>query len=399
MTTPTCCRGTVLRATALLLFVVVTATLSAADPPPPEVAKLITQLKATKAATRLKAVTDLGGLREKASGATDALAKVADGDPDADVRNAARNSLMTIQVATLAAKLKDGDARVRLQAAKELGRLKVWAWVTSDELAKVAENDPEDDVRSAAQKSLGVIKEATKQFSVVSPYSKGLRSKKPAERIEALDQLAQLGEKAQAATSLIVTMMMDNTPAIREASAACLEKVDPKLHKHVVTILYDKSDANVTSAEEALGKLGERAEGAVPALKYRWSREVADAAGTLRSPEYAALTALVSIVPCDTQVAHEVFRLVATPHSGGFDKFVAWDNRMCGFLLIDLLDAPAAKKVAALSVALAADEKSQLIAIEKLVKCGVEAKPALPARTCLAGQLLESTAFSRRHRL
>ena len=378
----------ILQMTAFLLFAVATSTLAAADPPPPEVTKLVGQLKSTNATNRLKAVTALGDLKEKAADATDALATVAQRDPDPGVQNAAWKSLTAIQVATHTAGLKDADGRVRLKAAKELGKLKARGKGAIDELARAAEKDSEDDVRSAAQKSLEVIKEAAQKVDVIAPFIKGVQSKKPAERIEALDQFAKLGEKAQGATAMIVSLMMDNTPAVREAAAACMEKVDPKLHKHVVAILYDNNSTNKTDAEEALAKLGERAEGAVPALKYRWSITVADAGeSTLRLPDYTALVALVCIVPDDAQVANEVLRLLASPYRGGFDGLVADNNRLFAFRLIDHLPGVSdAKKVAALSTALSAatlafprDDKSQLIAIEKLVKYGAEAKPALPA--------------------
>ena len=376
----------ILRVTAFLLFAVATASQATAQPTPPEVTKLVTQLKSTNATSRLKAVTALGNLKEKAAGATDTLALLAEIDPDAEVRGAARNSLAAIQIATLTAKLNDADERVRLEAAKGLGKLRFRGSGATEELAKVARNDAEKDVREAAEKSLKVIKEAVEKRQVVFPFFKGLQSKKPADRVEALDQMGKLGEKAQGGTSLIVYAMMDSTPAVREAAASCLEKVDPKLHKHVVTILYDNDGTKITDAEEALGKLGERAEGAVPALKARWSRTIADAGeSTLRFPDYAALIALVSIVPNDAQVSNEVLRLLASPYRGGFDGLVATNNRLFAFRLIDRIDVSDTKKVAALSSALSAatlaspqDDKSQLIAIEKLVNYGADAKPALP---------------------
>jgi HEAT repeat protein len=375
-----------LRVTALLAFVIAASFLTAADPPPPEVAKLLSQLKATKAATRLKAVTDLGNLKEKAIDSADVLANVAEGDPDVDVRNAARTSRAAIIVAAFTVKLKDPEDRVRLQAAKELGKLKFRGTGAVEELAKVAENDSDGDVRRAAQKAVETIKDSAEKRKVVQPFFKALQSKKPAERIEAMEQLAKLGEKAQGATFAVVLAMMDGTPAIREAAASCLEKVDPKLHKHVVTMLFDTSETKKAEAEEALGKLGERAEGAVPALKARWSQTLANAGdSSLRLPDYAALIALVSIAPDDPQVANEVLRLLASPYRGGFDGLVAENNRVFAFRLMDRIDVPAAKKVAALSAALSAattsslgDQKGQLTAIEQLVKHGAEAKPALP---------------------
>ncbi len=140
----------------------------------------------------------------------------------------------------------------------------------------------------------------------------------------------------------------------------------------VVTILYDKSEVEIHDSEKALGKLGVRAEGALPALKYRWFTSIADPRAL--EVDYSALEALVAVGPDDPVVINEVLKLVSAPPK---DR-LAYNNRSEGLRHLDSIDAPNAKKVAALVAALA-DPESRLAVVRRLERYGADAKPALPA--------------------
>lgn len=301
-------------------------------------------------------------------------------------------------VAKLIAQLKDPNEAIRLKAAKELGKLKEKAQSATEALAKVAAGDPDEDVRAVAKKALAAIREsiaeADKEMDkeLVAPMLKGLKSKKATERTSALEELARMGEKARPATSAIVEAMVDSTPAVREAAAGCLEKVDPTIHKQVVSILYDDTLAKQKEAIAQLAALGARAKGAVPILKYRYGNPIkipfttGRGVPTIDYALYEALEALVKIAPDDALTVGEVLRLVSQPvpvfpvrnAPAQAAQRAAEQGRATGLRLIGAVEATKAKKVTALVAALE-DPANRVAAIGLLGNFGPDAKPALPA--------------------
>ena len=275
-------------------------------------------------------------------------------------------------VVKLITQLKDPNEIVRLKAAKELGKLKERAEPALEALAKVAERAPDEDVRAVAKRSLLAIKEAVaeadkdKDKEAVEPFLKKLKSKKAADRQSALEELAKLGERARPATAAIAHAMMDASPPVREAAAGCMEKVDPKIHPYVVSMLYDESDSQKSASALQLGKMGARAKGAVPVLKYHYSSYAAK----FKRSDTTTLGALVAIIPDDPQIVSEVLLLVSSPN-------VRY-GRLEGLRLLDLVEATNKKKVEALMGTLS-DTSYRVQVIEKLAKFGMDAKPALPA--------------------
>jgi HEAT repeat protein len=280
------------------------------------------------------------------------------------------------EVAKLIAQLKDPNEAVRLKAAKELGNLKGEAKPALELLGKLAA-DPDEDVRTVAKKAIASIKDGVavadkeKDKELVAPLVKKLKSKKAADRSAALDELATLGERARPASAAIVEAMLDPSASVRENAASCLEKVDPTIHKHVFTILYDEKRANQAKAIEELSGLGARAKGTVSVLKWYYGKKVGHS--------YFALSALTKIVPDDAAVVSEVLRLVSLPPRPEVDGTDG--NRYArehGLNLLDAVEASAAKKVAALVAALG-DPFFRVQVINRLAKFGADAKPALPA--------------------
>lgn len=97
-----------------LVLALSACTISADDPIPDDVAKLIAQLKDRDETVRLKAAKELGKLKARAKPALEALGKVAESDPDEDVRSVAKNSRTAIRDA-----VETDPVAQKLAAAKE----------------------------------------------------------------------------------------------------------------------------------------------------------------------------------------------------------------------------------------------------------------------------------------
>jgi HEAT repeat protein len=116
-------------------------------------AQLIQALSDPHEAVRAKAAQALGKLEDK--GAVDKLIEVL-GDPHPHVRNCAAGALGQIKsrkaVKPLIEGLKDEDAGVRKNCAYALGEIESSKAV--DALEEIAENDPEEEVRTAAREAI-----------------------------------------------------------------------------------------------------------------------------------------------------------------------------------------------------------------------------------------------------
>ncbi|MBM3981234.1 MAG: hypothetical protein FJ304_13285 [Planctomycetes bacterium] len=273
------------------------------------------------------------------------------------------------------------NPRCTVKAAKELGKLKAKARDALEALAKVAAEDKDDDVRTVAKNALASIREALDLIGkndaekALAPLVKNLKSKKVQDRMEALDKLSKIGEKALPVSASVVEAMMDNNASVREAAAECLERVDPTIHKHVVSLLYDKNELVQERAVASLAKLGSDAKGAAPALRARY------AASTNRAPNFDALEALLKVTPNDPVITNEVLRLVGQPPPNPNDFFAGQItnlSREIGLKHLNSLDVPVAKKVTALIAALS-DPTARVDAVQRLGKLGADAKAALPA--------------------
>lgn len=102
-------------------------------------------------------------------------------------------------VAELIAHLKDPDETVRLKAAKELGKLKAKAKPALETLGKVAESDPDEDVRSVAKMSRAAIRDASETDPVAQKLAAAKDDYKAAAEKARAGLLADLKRKADAA--------------------------------------------------------------------------------------------------------------------------------------------------------------------------------------------------------
>lgn len=135
---------------------------TATAPPAPAadaaVVALIAKLYSKDESDRLQAIKALKMLGPKAQLARSALAKIADADPDADVRLLAKSALKEIASAAseptdaraLVEKLQSPDASVRLGAIKALKALGSEAKEAVPTLLRLADYDLDEDVRKLA---------------------------------------------------------------------------------------------------------------------------------------------------------------------------------------------------------------------------------------------------------
>lgn len=216
------------------------------------------------------------------------------------------------EVEALIKQLADKDETVRLKAAKELGKLKEKAKDAIPAL-KAATSDSDEDVREVAKKALAAIKEAIDKLDAakineaLGPIIKDLRSKDNKVRLSAIAKLEELGAEAKPAGAALVEFgMMSPNPAVKDAATAAFEKIDPLVHKEIVTIYYDEDTEKKDRAVDSLQLMGAKAKAAVPIIKgyhqFLLSKSKFTPANTLR--------ALVAIAPEDESVHRAVLDLV-----------------------------------------------------------------------------------------
>jgi len=111
----------------------------------------------------------------------------------------------------------------------------------------------------------------------VEKLAKGLKAKKPAERVKAVQALGKLGEKAPGAAKYLCQACADESKEVRQAALEALEKVAPKLYKPVSALVADKKAAvakgeltavlrSHLEASKEIAKLGEEGKQAVPLI-------------------------------------------------------------------------------------------------------------------------------------
>ncbi len=277
-------------------------------------------------------------------------------DPNAVVRQKA--------AATLAPFLTHADEAIRRLAAKALSDMGADAAPAAAALEKAAKDDDEEVGKWARQALIWLL-------------TVDLKAKEPAKRIRALEQIATYKGEANIVGDQLIAAMIDKTPAVQVAAAEALEKVNPKVQKHVFTILFGMSK---WGAIDELGKLGSDAAIALPMLFHFIANPklLPEAplgfappgpGGFVKSNHaaYSPLFATVSrIAPKDKRFAALVLEAVKQP-----------ELRRLGIHHLNTIEAETADKVKALVVALG-DGESIFDVMTALEGYGKKAAPALP---------------------
>jgi hypothetical protein len=169
--------------------------------------------------------------------------------------------------------------------------------------------------------------------------------------------------------------MADPDPTVRDAAAETLEKVNPKVHPHVFTILRGM---NKLAAITALGRLGSDAAITVPLLLWCNRPEVAEGFYLGNT-----LPVIAKIAPKDKRFAAVVLAQLTAPlAAGGLARSNQVARRMWALEQLKIIDVEPAEKVKALILVLDDDKDATASETVPLITAlqvfGKDAKPALP---------------------
>jgi HEAT repeat protein len=283
------------------------------------------------------------------------------------------------EVEVLVKQLKDKDETVRLKAAKELGRMKAKAAEALPALTKALQ-DEDEDVRAVAKRAIAAIKEAVGEGDIeairakLQPYIRDLKSKESKVRISALEQLAEMGTDAKEAGAAIVEYgMMCSSAKVREAAYAAYEKIDPVVHKEVLTLLIDENHMVQLRAAGALAQMGPKGKPAVPALKAFLVQETSKRG----RDSSVILSYLAALAPDDAQVQGIVLGWVG---SSPIALAQAREARRTFIQMMHSLKIDNKSKYNALMTGLGTATTSfdRVLCISEIGKLGSDAKAALP---------------------
>ena len=358
------------------------------DDPPADGPKVgpKSQPKARPAATRpTQKATDTAGPPPPMVAVAAPIEVVLDGpiaaskSPDAATRDKGAGEL--------ARYLTHPEVSVRRRAARALAELGAAAVVVAPALRE-AVRDSDLDVRRAARVALDAISAAeaaavaAKAREDVLALAKDFQAKEPAKRVAAYNAVARYGSEANVVGDKLIEAMTDRSPAVRNAAAEALARVNPKVHPHVMTVLYGK-DKN--EGFESLGRLKGEAAIAVPFLLGCQGElfRTGTVAGQPGPPLHGdgAFRAVAEIAPDDRRFAEAVLASVAAPALPR--KFpdgrvtTGSEPRRAGLVHVSRVAATPAEKVTALTAALR-DGKLAAQVVTELGELGRAAEPALP---------------------
>lgn len=190
---------------------------------------LIACLDDKDAAVRREAAFVFGRMGAIAEPAVPALAKLVATDASMLVRKEAAKTLGVLgpkakaAVAGLMKGLQDSDAEMRLQAAMTLGQVGPDAAEAIPSLLK-ATKDKDKAVRCEAIHSLGKFGKAA--YAVIPDLIRILKDEEvPEVRLAAIQELGDFGPEAKQAVEALTIASRDGRPAIREAAAEALKKI------------------------------------------------------------------------------------------------------------------------------------------------------------------------------
>jgi hypothetical protein len=226
-----------------------------------------------------------------------------------------------------------------------------------------------------------------------------LKAAEPAQRIKALERIAPYAAAANIVGEQVVAAMEDTVPAVRDAAAETLEKVNPTVYPHVFTLIRGE---NKRGAITELGKLGDRARITLPLLFSLLAKAEADPTGPLgplltevqrlpspgmppRAPN-TLIDVIAQIAPKDRRLATIILDYVKTPRTRpapakfGPQRTGLGSKRGIGMRYLGLVDAGTADKVNVLVSALEdeADGGNVYPVITAIEGYGKDAAPALP---------------------
>ena len=186
-------------------------------------------------------------------------------------------------VPALTKALKHDEARVRIDAAEDLGLIGPLAADAVPALLKLAESDGEPLVRIAAAKAVASID--PKNETALPLLIEALKDKTGKVRKRAAESLGDLGPAAKSAVAALIKSAKDSDPAVSWAVVDALGQIGPDAESAVPTLIDALKEANTRgAAADALGQIGPKARTAISALEAvvkgddltaRWAAAVA----------------------------------------------------------------------------------------------------------------------------
>src|SRR5262245_6987069 len=162
--------------------------------------------------------------------------------------------------------LKHKEARIRIEAAEDLGLIGPSAADAVPALLKLTENDPDPLIRLEAAKAVAGID--AKKETAIPLLIEALKDKGGKVRRRGAECLGDLGPRGKSAVPDLVKAVKDPDPTVSWAAIDALGQIGPDAEPAVPTLVEALKDGSTRGAAvNALGQIGGKARDAVPALE------------------------------------------------------------------------------------------------------------------------------------
>src|SRR5262249_39186858 len=160
--------------------------------------------------------------------------------------------------------LRPEDARVRIDAADDLGLLGPPAADAVPALRKLMEQDANPLARIAGAKAIAAID--PKNETAIPVLVEALKDKTGKVRRRAAQSLGDLGPGATSAVAALIKATKDSDPTVSWAAIDALGQIGPDTEAAVTALVDALKDASTRGAAvDSLGQIGRNARSAVPA--------------------------------------------------------------------------------------------------------------------------------------
>jgi len=190
-------------------------------------------------------------------------------------------------VPTLVKALTHEQARIRIEAAEDLGQIGPAAVAAVPALLKLSEQDRDPLIRVEAAKAVAGID--SKNKTAIPILVEALNDKAGKVRKRAAECLGDVGPRGKSAVAALLKALKDPDPAVSWAAIDALGQMGPGAEAAVPSLTEALKDASTRGAAvDALGQIGSKAKAAIPELEKVLK-------GDDKSVRWAAASALVRI--------------------------------------------------------------------------------------------------------
>jgi HEAT repeat protein len=155
------------------------------------------------------------------------------------------------------------DARLRIEAAEDLGMIGPPAACAVSALLKLAEHDRDPLIRLEGAKAVAGID--PKNEAALPMLALALTDKAGKVRKRAAECLGDLGPRGKSAVAALLKALKDPDPAVSWAAIDALGQIGPDAEAAVPNLVEALNNASTRGAAvDALGQIGRKAQGAIP---------------------------------------------------------------------------------------------------------------------------------------